>query len=92
MTDTTPIPTTLNPIKRGAVVDWKATAVRDHLALVAASTKALNTGSLFEAMQQEILKLGRAVVEAEAQRNLAHSHLRLIRAHWSAFLLPRAHR
>lgn len=89
MTDTTPIPITLNLIKRGAVVDWKATAVRDHLALMDHAFKAVQSTALITSTLSEVVELTARLSQVSAVEHAQYHTLKAIRAHWSAFLLPK---
>lgn len=79
------VPSTLTPIHFGASIDWKATALQEHV-------QALQTRVLAEANlrhQGTIASLCNDLDEVMKARNEVQSVLRSIRAHWSAFLLPK---
>ena len=81
----TDMPRTLIPIRRGAVIDWKATAIAEHSR--AQQSTALSSANLRH--QATIARLDQQLVESY---NLCAKHfaqLCAIRDHWSAFLLPR---
>lgn len=74
--------TDLTPIKRGAVIDWKATAQAAH---DLAEQRARIIAELEHQVADLDDNIGRVL---EANRHQAAA-LQAIRAHWAAFLLPR---
>lgn len=83
------VPPTLQPIKRGAVIDWKATALAEHDARWAHQIQSSHRQRLVADQQKEIATLTDAVTRQDILLK-EHQHvLKAIRAHWSAFLLPR---
>jgi len=78
----------LIPIKRGAVVDWKATALAAHDARWAHQTQSEDRKRVIAHQAQEITNLTARLTIASKQAHDALNDLEAIRNHWSAFLLP----
>ena len=78
----------LIPIKRGAVVDWKATALAAHDARWAHQTQSEDRQRVIALQAREIADLTARLAVASKQAQDARGDLDAIRDHWSAFLLP----
>lgn len=78
----TDIPLTLVPIKRGAVIDWKATAVREHhqaTSLAKINARLHNSGEA----------INRTLADTYDTCAKHYATISAIRAHWPSFLLPK---
>lgn len=85
MSTTSELPPTLIPIKRGAVIDWKATAIVEH-------SRAQHNAALVKEnarLRTEVDNLNRSIADAYELCSKHFGTLAAIRAHWSSFLLPR---
>lgn len=84
----TEVPSTLTPIRRGAVIDWKATALQEHDDFIHAKAQASILAQASLRQKAEIEQLNRQLVDAYDLTAKHFAKLAAIRAHWSAFLLP----
>ena len=85
MSTVSEVPLTLTPIRRGAVIDWKATAIAEH-------SRAQHNAALVKEnarLRTEVDNLNRCVADAYELCSKHFGTLAAIRAHWSAFFLPR---
>lgn len=83
------IPSTLKPVMVGAAINWKTTAIAEHLRAEHQWAETLRGRNRNE-------EQGRALAELRSHHQIALDEIRAyeavlnsIRAHWSAFLLPK---
>jgi len=88
ITPTSSIPD-LIPVKRGAVIDWKATAQAAHDARWAHQLQSEDRKRVIADQMRDIVNLHRQLQSLAAAEFHQHNVLHRIRTHWSAFLLPR---
>lgn len=84
------LPPTLIPVKRGAVIDWRATAVTEHEDKWTFQVQSSNRQRIINEQATEITNLTGRLSIASKQAHDALNDLETIRNHWSAIFLPRA--
>lgn len=88
MPTSTELPPTLQPIKRGAVIDWKATAIAEHDARWEHQIQSSNRRRVIADQAETIARLEERLKIAAKQAHDALDQLEAIRAHWSSIFLP----